>query len=299
MNSRQLDDLIALLDAKSLTEAANRRHVTQPAFSRRIQAIEETLGFGILDRTKKPARLNRIIFERQDDIRTLALSLSRLVNELKSASASASEHVLRICTIHAISVSVLPHAIRRIERSVPSATVRLRTGNRDESFALLMTGQASIMVAYETDRREMQIDEELVERVVLKTEGLIPVIHCDREPEVKALLERNEQIPAVIYPGTSFMGQVLEDLTSYQRQGFSVRAISSLSPAILEMAMCGLGVGWITESQARPVLGAGNLVSLKDVLPSVDMKLVMLRPRTSHPSFLEAGWEALRASLVI
>ena len=95
------------------------------------------------------------------------------------------------------------------------------------------------------------------------------------------------------------MGQVLEDLTSYQRHRFSVRAISSLSPAILEMAMCGLGVGWITESQARPVLATGNLVSLEDVLPSVNMKLVMLRPRTSRASFLEAGWDVLRASLTL
>ena len=88
MNSRQLDDLLALLDAKSLTEAAAHRHVTQPAFSRRVRAIEQTLGFEIIDRSKRPGELKPFVTERHGDIRTLALALSRLNEDLKSASST-------------------------------------------------------------------------------------------------------------------------------------------------------------------------------------------------------------------
>ncbi|MDH3581425.1 MAG: LysR family transcriptional regulator [Hyphomicrobiales bacterium] len=170
MNSRQLDDLVALLDSKSLTEAAAQRHVTQPAFSRRIRAIEETLGFDIIDRSKKPAELKPVVTERQDDIRALTLALSRLVNDIKSTAAPVSERTLTISTIHSISVSVMPPAIEKLEQTIPSATVRLRSGNLRESFAMLMTGQVSIMISYETDRQRAPIDTELVERIVLKKE---------------------------------------------------------------------------------------------------------------------------------
>ena len=298
MNSRQLDDLVALLDSKSLTEAAAQRHVTQPAFSRRIRAIEETLGFDIIDRSKKPAELKPVVTERQDDIRALTLALSRLVNDIKSTAAPVSERTLTISTIHSISVSVMPPAIEKLEQTIPSATVRLRSGNLRESFAMLMTGQVSIMISYETDRQRAPIDTELVERIVLKKERLIPVISRDRAKEIRSSLKRGRDVPLVTYPQESFLGKVLADLPATHDTRFSVRAISSLSPAILEMALCGLGVGWVTESQAAQFFESRQLISLLSELPPADMQMVMMRVQSSRSPFLEEGWQALRASIV-
>lgn len=298
MNSRQLDDLVALLDSKSLTEAAAQRHVTQPAFSRRIRAIEETLGFHIIDRSKKPAELKPVVTERQDDIRALTLALSRLVNDIKSTAASVSERTLAISTIHSISVSVMPSAIKRLEQTIPSASVRLRSGNLGESFAMLMTGQVSIMISYETDRQRVPIDNELVERIVLKKERLIPVISRDRAKEIRSRLKRGRDVSLVTYPQEAFLGKVLADLPSGHGARFSIRAISSLSPAILEMALCGLGVGWVTESQAAQFLECRQLISLLSELPPADMQMVMMRVRSSRSPFLEEGWQALRTSIV-
>ena len=45
---RWIEDLLALEKEKSISKAAEIRHVTQSAFTRRIQNIEDTLGFQIL-----------------------------------------------------------------------------------------------------------------------------------------------------------------------------------------------------------------------------------------------------------
>ena len=41
MDIKWFEDLLVLLEEKSFTRAAARRHVTQPAFSRRIRLLEE------------------------------------------------------------------------------------------------------------------------------------------------------------------------------------------------------------------------------------------------------------------
>ena len=50
---RWIEDLLALEQEKSISQAAAIRHVTQSAFTRRIQNIESTLGFQILKRHSK------------------------------------------------------------------------------------------------------------------------------------------------------------------------------------------------------------------------------------------------------
>ncbi|WP_179401076.1 LysR family transcriptional regulator [Burkholderia guangdongensis] len=74
MNFAQLQHLIALADTQSFSKAAQRAHVTQPALSRSIQALEEALGEKLVDRIGRRneltpfgrtvvERARRIVFE--------------------------------------------------------------------------------------------------------------------------------------------------------------------------------------------------------------------------------------------
>ncbi|HSF23826.1 MAG TPA: LysR family transcriptional regulator, partial [Blastocatellia bacterium] len=52
-----LDDFLVLASTGNFSRAADERHMTQPAFSRRIRALEEWLGEDLFDRSSQPARL--------------------------------------------------------------------------------------------------------------------------------------------------------------------------------------------------------------------------------------------------
>ncbi|MGY8863563.1 MAG: LysR family transcriptional regulator, partial [Pseudomonadales bacterium] len=60
MELKWLEDFLALIEEKSLTRAAVRRHVTQPAYTRRIKQLEEWLGVEIVNRTTKPVHIRPI-----------------------------------------------------------------------------------------------------------------------------------------------------------------------------------------------------------------------------------------------
>ena len=57
MNLFWLEDFLALAATGNFSRAAEERHMTQPAFSRRIRALEEWLGTELFDRSSQPARL--------------------------------------------------------------------------------------------------------------------------------------------------------------------------------------------------------------------------------------------------
>lgn len=52
-----LEDFLALADTRSFSRAAEARGVTQSAFSRRIRALEDWLGAGLVSRDSHPVAL--------------------------------------------------------------------------------------------------------------------------------------------------------------------------------------------------------------------------------------------------
>ena len=59
MEIKWLEDLVVLKEHASFSKAAKARYVTQPAFSRRIRALENWLGVNLIDRTTYPTSFTR------------------------------------------------------------------------------------------------------------------------------------------------------------------------------------------------------------------------------------------------
>jgi len=57
MNLQQMDHLLAIVQTGSFSQAADKVHLTQPALSRSIQALEDELGAPLIDRLGKHKRL--------------------------------------------------------------------------------------------------------------------------------------------------------------------------------------------------------------------------------------------------
>ena len=52
MESKWLEDFVSLAETGSFSRSAALRHVTQPAFSRRIRSLEAWLGADLIDRSR-------------------------------------------------------------------------------------------------------------------------------------------------------------------------------------------------------------------------------------------------------
>jgi len=57
VETKWLEDFVSLAETRSFSRSAQLRHVTQPAFSRRIQSLEAWAGIDLVDRSSYPTRL--------------------------------------------------------------------------------------------------------------------------------------------------------------------------------------------------------------------------------------------------
>jgi DNA-binding transcriptional LysR family regulator len=57
METKWLEDFVSLAETRSFSRSAQLRHVTQSAFSRRIQSLEAWAGVDLVDRSAYPTQL--------------------------------------------------------------------------------------------------------------------------------------------------------------------------------------------------------------------------------------------------
>ncbi|MEQ9329303.1 MAG: LysR substrate-binding domain-containing protein [Rhodospirillales bacterium] len=296
MDLQSLDDLIAVAESKSLSEAAIRRHVTQPAFTRRLQSIEKNLGIQVIRRGSKPARPSEALLRNIDDIRSLAYSLRRLRHDL--LDTASPDRVLTIAALHAIALVHLPEALARLNRILPLSRIRLHAANRDECFTGLMTGQVRIMMVYETDLVRQPFNTELVERAALCTERFIPVCAPDDELTLSWLDPgAASRTPLVGYPEGGVLGGILRsDIFPRSSASFSIVASTEFSSAVLELCERRLGVGWVPELLAAEKIASGRLRVVDDPanFPIVEMTVSMLRIHAGEQGYTDSAWTELQ-----
>src|SRR3954462_10393436 len=102
MNLSWLDDFLALVASGNFSRAAEERHMTQPAFSRRIRALEEWLGTDLFDRSSQPAGLTAAGEWFQVTARDQLARVARIPGESRTV-AQVHSTALRFAATHALS----------------------------------------------------------------------------------------------------------------------------------------------------------------------------------------------------
>jgi DNA-binding transcriptional LysR family regulator len=125
MDFYQLISFARVAEMKSISRAAEKLFVTQPAVSRQIKALEEELGVRLFDRLGKKVHLTRAgeaLYER-------ALKILRSVEEAKAAVKGLSGECsgdLVIGTSDHISLHRLPDVLKSYISAYPKVELKLR-----------------------------------------------------------------------------------------------------------------------------------------------------------------------------
>lgn len=290
MRLEWLEDLVAILESGSISEAAARRSVTQPAFSRRIRAIEEHIGVELFDREKKPVGLRPPLSVHRDDIKRIVAQTRDLVYELRRQGRESHDRVV-IVSQHAITVTLAARIVQTLTDEL-GISVRLISANREECSTLLVTKQADLLLGYNASAESVSQAENFVETQILGTEDLIPVFSRAHVSRLAAALAAGE-LPIVAYPGDAFLGWIFnsEILPRIpQRELLRRKVETALTHAALKLATIGLGVAWVPRGLAAGAIAAGEVTSLHEQYPWTKMTLVAQRLAGSHSQVEERLW---------
>lgn len=297
-----IDDLLALEETGTLVGAAAARHVTQPAFSRRIAAIEAWCGASLVDRSRRPLRLRPEARALLPELRATAASLQQLREDLRRADGQGSRIV--IATQHSLAISLMPVLHPMLERaetglSRANGLLRLRSVNRSDGLVLLLTGAADLLICQETAAHPLALGAVDVERLTIEQDRLIPV--CGRPEAVEQVaVALRDGLPcalaAVTYPADAFLGRVLrvECLPQVPPSlRIDTRIETALTPAVAGFLQGRDLIGWLPESMVEPLLSNGALHRLPDRLGVAALSISAVRIRGRDRTAIARIWEDL------
>lgn len=279
MESKWLEDFLLLLETGNFSRAAERRHLSQPAFSRRIQALEDWLGVRLVDRKRKPLAFTPLAQEYQAEIRNLLNNMYRLRSQMRADDSGMNRIIL--ATQHTLATAFVPRLIRRLEDFGFNYAYRLRSANKWDCVSLLMQGLAHFLVCYESVNNPARLYSTTVSRLAVGRDRL-RLVSAARDGAPLHGLTPGQPLPMLTYPRDSFLGQILWDerLPELMRTvGIETICESAFALGVRELVVNGLGVAWLPESLIRTDLKQGVLLPLDTISPSCDLEIVIY---TSH-----------------
>lgn len=298
MDTNWLEDLKVLSETLNFSRAAERRNITQPAFGRRVRALEDWCGVSLLDRRGHRIALTaagQMMLEAAIDV---TRRLERVRSDLDQEHAAAA--TLTFAATHALSFSFFPTWIKSLGAAASGQSMRLLSDNMKQCEDIMLNGRAQFLLCHQHPASPAGLSSDRFDHVVLARDLLIPVVATRAgQPLHRLPGARDNPVPYLSFEKSSGMGRILSGALLDRADHLYLRPVMSshLALALKAMAIEGRGVAWIPESLARDELDAtGRLALAGSGDWHVDVGIVMFRPRDRMPDKAERFWEFARAS---
>ena len=295
MNLTWLDDFLTLAETGNFSRAADERHMTQPAFSRRIRALEEWLGTDLFDRSSQPARLTDAGQWLRKGAPTLLAQVARMPGEAR-AVAEANAATLRIAATHALSFTFLPGWLHGLESRTLLGPVRLLSDVLAHCETLLLQSQVQFVLAHTHALAPGKLHAAGFASVQIGSDVLLPVSAPDAKGQAlhKLTGAKNKLVQVLGYSPESGMGGILQEVCgpALDKLPLRVSFTAQLASVLRTMALDGRGMAWLPETLVGEDLAQGRLVPAASDDWRVVLEVRLFRDRAAMGPAAEAFWEA-------
>lgn len=146
MDTQSLQAFLAVAETESFSQAAQRLHITQPAVSKRIAILEDTLDTQLFDRLPRKAILTPAGEALMPKAKHIIAELLEIKTELANLSGDISG-TLRIGTSHHIGLHHLPHLLRQFHSAYPQVKLAMQFLGSEAACEALAQGELDIAFA--------------------------------------------------------------------------------------------------------------------------------------------------------
>jgi DNA-binding transcriptional LysR family regulator len=240
-----LEDYLVLREVGSFTAAAERRNLSQPAFSRRIQALEAWLGVTLVDRSCRPHRFTSVAVENDGDLHRFLNQIYDLRSQLRGEQARASR--LRVAVQHSLSICLFPRLVEDLRHGGFQPAYHLNCGDRSQCIEMMLRNEADLLICHETEKLPAPIPTSAAIRLLAGRDTMV----LAGLPASIDRLAGGPPLPLLTYPQSSFFGTIIwEQAMPQLTAAFDVETvcISAFSSALRAMVLSGLGMAWLPMS---------------------------------------------------
>lgn len=302
METKWLEDFISLVETNNFSRSAALRHVTQPAFSRRIQSLENWLGIDLVDRTSYPTRLTPAgtVFYEQ------ALEMLGQINGVRAllrGKRTAAQTCVDFAVPHTLSLTFMPKWLTALEAGFAPINSRLMALNVHDAVLQLVDGGCDLLLCYHHPRQPVQLDPGRYDMLVMGHEALRAYARCDKQKAPDFMLPGSAEapLPFLSYTNNAYLGRMVELILADTRQPLCLETCyeTDMAEGLKMMALEGRGVAFLPESAVTRELKQKQLARADGGAPDweIDMEIRLYRERPSaqRPGkpLVESLWQYL------
>lgn len=257
----------AIVEEGNISHAAIRLGLAQPALSRQMKHLEESLHVKLFERGSRRIRLTeagQVLYNRVENILGMVDGTVREITEI----GSGTKGTIRIGTITTSGAMILPDLISEFHKIYPDVTFEIWEAEGARIIELLDSRLIEIAIT------RTQVDNLAYELLVLPNEPLVMVMNskniCGKNPSTIKLKElRNQQLIIPLRWKSNFV-------TACRHLDFEPQIICVSDSIVQDLLMVkmNLGMAMIPVSSKR-LLTDGDLIYKRIVDPEMTTHTVV------------------------
>jgi len=326
VETKWLEDFVSLAETRSFSRSAQLRHVTQPAFSRRIQALEAWAGVDLVDRSSYPTRLTPAGETFHAQALEILGTLQATRNMMRGHQASGHD-MIEFAVPHTLAFTFFPHWLMDLRkrfgakerRAAPELLdprggrgaagdsggpfkSRLIALNVHDAVLRLTEGSCDLLIAYHHPSQPLQLSPERYEMLSLGHETLAPYAKAgaDGEPMFHLPPQAGERVPFLSYASGAYLGRLVDQIMKQANPPLPLEPIyeTDMAEGLKAMALEGHGLAFLPSSSVRKELRSRKLVpatSAPGCELTMEVRIYRERPEVArHPKpAVQALWDYL------
>jgi DNA-binding transcriptional LysR family regulator len=284
MNVDEIEAFLCVAELGNFSKASLQLHRTQPAISRRISVLEQSLQAVLFERTARSAKLTaagRAFLPHAQAVRAALRDGVRAVRDVERRIQPPQPFSLAV--VGTLADSQLVAALRELEATLPGTSVALTTATSREVSELVKSGEAELGLRYFADPDPLLTCEPLT------TERLHLVVAKHhkaprRLPDLRTLAdERWLGFPKERNRPESY-GHLLErELLACGIAAPRINSVDSLT-AQKRLVQAGLGITLMPLSSCQEELRVGSLRAVAVANLRAELPVVLVRRREGYVS---------------
>jgi DNA-binding transcriptional LysR family regulator len=270
MRLRHIEVFHAVMQAGTISGAAQVLHISQPAVTKVLQHCELQLGLPLFERIRgklypRP-EAHRLFAETEKLTRDLA-GIRRLAATLKSKSVET----IRLVATPSLAISVLPPAMALWRAGFPHTQCELGTQHTDEIVNILRIGEADLALSLQDPRHPNIVAEPLAEGplVALAPAGTWPASQRDQPIDIGALPDE-----LIGLPGSDPLGELIAAAFEAVDRHPVYRTVVQTYQIARRLVEAGGGLAVVDPFSAG--LPAPERLQLRPLAPALPVRLYVL-----------------------
>jgi LysR family transcriptional regulator, hypochlorite-specific transcription factor HypT len=282
METKWLEDFVSLAETRSFSRSAQLRHVTQPAFSRRIQSLEAWAGTDLVDRSSYPTRLTPAGQTLYDQSLEMLQALQSTRAMLRAHTAAAQD-VIEFAVPHTLAFTFFPSWLSGLRETCGPIKSRLIALNVHDAVLRLVEGSCDLLIAYHHESQPIQLDANRYEMLPLGRELLAPYVKPNAAGAPTFVLPglAGQPQPYLAYAPGAYLGRAVDQMLKQSSVPVHLDRIyeTDMAEGLKAMALEGHGIAFLPASAVRNEVAARKLVSAGGALEtSLDIRIYRERP---------------------